>query len=189
MDNIKTVIILAGGKSKRMGFNKEDIIIGDEYIVHKTIRKLAPIFKEIIVVTNNPLRYKDMGVITTKDTLVSKSPLVGLHAGLLKSSSKFNFLLACDMPIIDVDLIKEIDMLVTNEESINFLNSGYIEPFYGVYNIDLVPKIELAIKEKKYKFTAFIESINSSKISFKINHKNVFQNLNTLDQLKNYRGE
>lgn len=189
MDKIKTVIILAGGKSKRMGFNKEDIIINDEYIVHSTIKKLYPLFDEIIVVTNNPSRYKDMNVITTKDTLISKSPLVGLHAGLLKSSSKYNFLLACDMPIIDIDLIKEIDQLVENEESINFLNSGYVEPFYGVYNISLIGKIEEAIKNEKYKFTSFIESINSSKIFFKNYRKNVFQNLNTLDQLKNYRGE
>ena len=100
--NSKTAIILAGGESKRMGFNKEYLRIDDEYLIYKQINVLSTLFDEVIVVTNNPEFYNDFDVITTSDIIKKKSPLIGLHAGLSVSSNEYNYLIACDMPFIDV---------------------------------------------------------------------------------------
>ncbi len=106
MDKFGTAIILAGGKSSRMGFDKQFLIINEKRVMEIVISKLRAEFKEIIIVTNKPESYKNLADKVVSDIIKGKGPLSGLHAGLKHSSSKYSYFIACDMPNINIEYIR-----------------------------------------------------------------------------------
>ena len=54
MNSNSTAIILAGGRSLRMGFDKQLLRLNDEYLLEKNLLILLELFEEVIVVSNDP---------------------------------------------------------------------------------------------------------------------------------------
>ena len=163
-----------------MGFNKEEILINNEYLVHKQIKILKEIFEEVIVVTKNNDFYKDLDVITVQDILDYNSPLVGLHSGLSHSSNEYNLLIACDMPNISKEYILSVVSQVKASKVYVSKKNEFYEPFYGIYSKDLIEKIEKFIINSR-KFQDFIDSskyeiLNNDK---RFDDLDLFRNLNT----------
>lgn len=185
-----TAVILAGGKSSRMGFNKEFLEIDGESLVKKNIKKLKTIFNEIIVVTNNPKYYKDTGVITVQDIYFQKGPLSGIHTALKKSNSEYIYLLACDMPELDIPFIKWMMETVERErpEIAVARKSGYIEPFNGFYSVKLIDRAEKLLQQDRLAIRALmseatVEFVDLHEVQ---SERDIFLNLNTQEDLKGY---
>ncbi|MBU1019705.1 MAG: formate dehydrogenase accessory sulfurtransferase FdhD [Firmicutes bacterium] len=182
-----TVIILAGGQSKRMGYDKEFLKIDGEYLIYRQIELLRQMFDEIIVVSKNDEFYQGKDVKVVHDILPYQTPLTGLHAGLVNSSSEYSFLIACDMPSINLDYIKMVQEMISSDLAYVSEVNGYFEPFQAVYSKKLVKLIEKFILSSQ-KFQSFIQSIDSKTVinperyfEFKI-----FQNLNTVEDVSMY---
>ena len=185
-------IILAGGNSKRMKFPKELIKINNEYLIHSTINELKKVFDEIIVVSNRSQHYEGLNVNVVRDIFYKKGPMAGLHSGLVYSKSDFSFLLACDMPNIDIDFIlflisqidDDFDGVVCRDEN------NEIMPMYAIYKRDLKDCLRDELLKDNRKIIKFIEDNNFKFLNFDdwkyYSKKNIFENLNTIDELKNY---
>ena len=87
MDKIPDVagIILAGGRSRRMGREKPLMKLGGEPIISRVADVLQEVFPEVVVVTNKPAAYDWLGLPMTRDIVPDMGPL-GIHAGLLAIS-------------------------------------------------------------------------------------------------------
>lgn len=142
MEKFGTAIILAGGKSTRMGFDKQKIHIGNRSMVQYIANQLVNLFDEIIIVTNTPdyynevdwhkngNDYKDIKVTSLiqmdkdrqcnytiiGDIYKEKGPLGGLHVGLLHSKSEWTFVTACDMPIVNLEYIEMMEELIVADD-------------------------------------------------------------------------
>src|SRR3989344_5351331 len=103
-----TGIILAGGKNRRMGFNKAFIDIGGQRIIHRTIGLFRELFDEIILVANNLAEYEELNVKTVSDIFKSAGSLGGIYTGLFYSSSEYNFVAECDMPFLNKEAISRV---------------------------------------------------------------------------------
>ncbi len=179
-----SAIILAGGNSKRMKYDKEFIKIGDEFLVHKQINRLRTVFEEIIVVSNNPEHYEGLNVRVVKDILEGKSPIIGLHAGLIHSRNKYNYLLACDMAYINLAFVNYIVGLIDNQDAYVGRHHNYIEPFNAIYSKNIIPKIESFIERKSLGFQRLVKNIdthyiNDKKISFYQQEYDMYKNINS----------
>ena len=140
MDNLNTAIILAGGKSSRMGFDKQFLVINEKRLILEIAKKLEKYFKKIIIVTNKKEYYKDLGYKVVEDEIKEMGPLAGISVGRKNSSSLYAYIVACDMPVIDDNYIKYIKEMVNKDiknknEShiyISLLNDK-IQLFHGAY--------------------------------------------------------
>ncbi|WGX77075.1 molybdenum cofactor guanylyltransferase [Paraclostridium bifermentans] len=134
MSVCKSAVILAGGKSSRMKFDKQFLVIDEKRLIYDLANKLENHFNEIIIVTNKPEFYDDCSYKVVVDEIKECGPLSGIHIGLKSASSEYVYFLACDMPNIDNNYIKFL------KENISILYDVYItkldkfeEPFHGVY--------------------------------------------------------
>src|SRR5690242_19745844 len=95
-----TGVILAGGKNGRMGGSHKALLpFRNEKLVHRQIRILKEICKEIIVVTNEPRTFLpiiDSGVRIITDFYENKGPLGGMHAALSLASHTNVWMVGCD---------------------------------------------------------------------------------------------
>jgi molybdopterin-guanine dinucleotide biosynthesis protein A len=101
-----TGIILAGGKSTRMGEDKAFIEVGEVPLFERAYRVLREIFSEIIIVANDARPFENYEARLQKDIISDKGALGGLYTGLFHSQSHHAFCAACDMPLLNPRLIK-----------------------------------------------------------------------------------
>lgn len=193
MIRFNTAIILAGGKSSRMGFNKELIQIEEQKMIKIQIEKLNKKFEEIIVVTNNEDYYKGLNCVTTSDIIENKGPIGGLHAGLLKSSSLYSYLIACDMPVINIQYINHmIKKLYFVEKYACITKFGdWIEPFNAFYSKNIIAYLEEYISEGGNSINGLLKKLEVTYIEENIARKyssnwDMFINFNTKDDISNY---
>lgn len=184
------LIILAGGDSRRMKFPKEFLKIDGEYLIHKNIRILKNIFDEIIVVSNEKSHYENLDVKVVRDIFYKKGPLAGLHSGLTYSSKKFSYLLACDMPIVDLNFVKfVISNIDTKFDGVVFEDENKkILPMNGIYKNELKTLLKEELLKNNLKFTNFINKNNFKILPYekikKFYKDGVFLNLNTQKDLE-----
>jgi len=198
VNSFGSAIILAGGKSMRMGFDKQFLKLGDKSNVELLIEKLSPLFKDFIIVTNKPNEYEDKKIKNEKNRLVldeikDKGPLSGIHIGLKESKSKYAYLIACDMPIVNLDYIRYMMALLkkNNTDAVVTQARIGIEPFNGFYSRDLIEPIELYLKGNKRDIKTLLETVDTTYIPYKKALKmspdwSMFLNLNTKEDLEKY---
>jgi molybdopterin-guanine dinucleotide biosynthesis protein A len=99
-------MILAGGKSSRIGIDKGLVKLdGRLTIIERIIHRLENLFDEILIVTNNRFLYEGFQAVVVEDLVESKGPLGGIFSGLSSSANDLNFVVGCDMPFINPDLV------------------------------------------------------------------------------------
>ncbi|MFQ6082703.1 MAG: molybdenum cofactor guanylyltransferase [Candidatus Aminicenantia bacterium] len=140
-----TGIILAGGESKRLK-DKAFLKVGQKTIIEELIAKLIQLFEEIIIVVNSSQKFKHLGVRLIKDLIPSKGPLGGLYSGLSVSSNVHNFLIACDMPFINPNLIKYMSQQIEDYDIVVPLTNRGFEALYAFYSINCLEKIKKQIE-------------------------------------------
>lgn len=202
MDNIKSAIILAGGKSSRMEFDKQFLVIREKRLIYEIARNLEKYFDEIIIISNKRECYSDSKYKVIGDEIKNMGPLAGIAVGLKESDSKFVYIVACDMPNIDHNYITylkkkvqfDIDLKKDADVYISKVN-GRIELFHGFYKKDLSREItDYLLKSSKKSIISFFERTNKkvyyiSDDEFRKNYftSNMFVNLNTKTELETYK--
>ncbi|HEY91339.1 MAG TPA: NTP transferase domain-containing protein, partial [Dehalococcoidia bacterium] len=95
-------IILAGGKSLRLGYDKVLETVGSRSLVEKVVNSVATLSDDIIIVTaserNMPEFDNYPGLKVVHDMYPGKGPLNGIYTGLHVSSTQCNIVVAADMP-------------------------------------------------------------------------------------------
>jgi molybdenum cofactor guanylyltransferase len=195
MNRFGTAIVLAGGKSSRMGFDKQMIEIDGERLVMKTIENLRGVFSEIVVVTNRFELYDGENVTLIMDEIPDKGPLGGLYSGLKNSSSEYAYLIACDMPFINESYIRYM-MDVIGDKSIDAcitMRGEWIEPFNAFYSKSMIDHLEERLHGGNLSVNGllkslecvYIEEVEALKFS---SDWSMFSNINTRDDFENIIG-
>jgi len=154
-----TLIVLAGGEAKRLGFPKHRIMVDGERILDRLCRRLGPRFVETIVVGRD-LDGLPPGVRATEDRFLVRSPLVGIHAGIDASRTDLAFVTACDMPHVEPALV---EFLLTQAEGVDAVVPvvrGYHEPLCAVYRRSCIASIEDLIERGILKVSALYALVN-----------------------------
>ncbi|HEY9287856.1 MAG TPA: molybdenum cofactor guanylyltransferase [Candidatus Dormibacteraeota bacterium] len=98
-----SLLILAGGNSRRMGRDKATLSTGRETLVEHIATRLAPVVDEVLVSLRQP-RAEFGGVPTVVDRVVGMGPLGGMHAGFLAARHPLVWVVACDLPDVEPSL-------------------------------------------------------------------------------------
>jgi molybdenum cofactor guanylyltransferase len=137
-----TGIILAGGRSSRMGQNKALLSLGGATVIERVRDELKKVVQDIIIVTSSPEDYRFLGCTLAADIYQDGGPLAGLHAGLKNSQSDYNLVAACDMPFLSAGLgrilLNELGECQAAVPEI----SGQLHPLFGAYHKGLCRRAE-----------------------------------------------
>lgn len=175
-----------------MGENKSLLKIKDQPIIKFIFSKLESIFENIIIITNEPDHYSFIDCKKFKDFYPGFGPISGIHSGLINSATERNFILTCDIPMFNRDIIDHLVNHYTGKEIVLPSLNGKQEPLFGIYNKTLSEKFENIlveyskansdIKNKKFKLFKILESLSPEIIivdSCPFVDKNTFYNMNT----------
>lgn len=181
-----TGIILAGGKSSRMGVNKSFLKLGNQTIIERTAKLMKLIFNELIIITNSPDEYAFLNLPVYEDIYKSRGPLGGLHSGLKNSKTEKNFIISCDVPLMTKEMIEYIVNYKTEKPIAICEASGYYQSLVGIYQKIFANKIKDSIcTDSNIKSKSLFEFIDDNDVEIiKVEHlpfydKKIFFNLNS----------
>lgn len=154
-----TAIILAGGKSRRMGFNKAFLKYRDKTFIEHQIARLSKIFDEIILSANDASVYACLNLPIVSDVIPDKGPLSGICAGLMRSTSSHAFVIACDMPFIDEKVILYLKDQIDSYDVVVPQTSRGLEPLHAFYSKNCIQPMSRCINEGRLRIIDFFSEV------------------------------
>lgn len=136
-------IILAGGRSERMGADKALLPFSRATLIEHLIRELSGAVREVVVVAREPEKFRFLSIPVVTDLFDESCSLSGLHAGLSYSKFPYNFVLACDLPLFDAHLVAYLAAAIGSTTRIVVPRGAKgFESLCAVYSKELLPSIE-----------------------------------------------
>lgn len=190
MKNDITGIILCGGKSSRMKTNKALLKLGNKTIIEIILDEMKKVLSDVVLSANECDDFAFLNIPIVKDIRLNRGPLSGIYSALKNSESSKNFVVTCDLPLIDSRLIEYISKVESDKEIIIPTINGIPQRLFGIYNKSVIEKIDVifnlseiykSIKGSVYDLhqRVEVESIIIDHLQFY--NDNMFLNMNTPD--------
>lgn len=178
-----TGIILAGGKSSRMGTDKGLLELKGKSFVKNIIDAVSPLVNDIIIVSDNPSH--DMFMHNRiEDVIKDAGPLAGLYSGLHYSKTETNLVVSCDVPLITTQVLQ---LLINNYEAsldvIQLESNKKTMPLTALYNKRCEKPIKdlLGGGERRVRFA--VSKLRTKTIKLDDKSLIAVTNINTKEQL------
>ena len=180
-----SAIILAGGNSKRMNGNKAFLPVYGIKLIERVAANMEPYFEEIIISAHSEKMFEFLSYRVVIDEQPDSGPLMGILSGLRASSRNINFVIACDIPEINLLYIKKMIVYVDKYDIVvPFLEANKYEPLFGFYNKNLILVIEDMLDQKIRKISELFFRCRTKYVPFENN--GWYHNLNTMEDYYKY---
>jgi len=155
-----TGIILAGGKSSRFGSNKALAEFNGTSLIERVIGVLGRVFRNLIIITNNPLEYSYLKIPLHQDLVKGLGPVGGIYTGLDALEDGWAFFCACDMPFINEGLVRYIAGVKNGYDAVVPKVDWKIEPLHALYSKSCLSAMKDLIYNKEYQTIKAFNKIN-----------------------------
>lgn len=177
-------VILAGGKSRRMGRDKAFLTVGRDAMIERAAEELKKIFKEVLISGGDAETGERLGLKVVPDLIRGWGPLSGIHASLLAARSRKCLVVPCDMPFISAELAKIMVELSDSYDVTVPQHGDYLQPLFAVYDKNCIPAVEEALNNGRHKVVDFYPRVRVKYVSEAIlrgvaDIDTVFFNVNT----------
>ena len=156
--NDVTGVLLAGGKSRRMGYDKACIEVAGQPLIAKSLDLLCHYFERVLISGDRPdLAQPDIPAIAD---IYPGSALGGLYTGLQAAKTDWIFVAPCDMPYPDSRIL---ELLVKQRSGFDAvvprIPEGY-EPVFALYHKNCLQHMEEMLQQDQYRIYDFYQRIN-----------------------------
>jgi molybdopterin-guanine dinucleotide biosynthesis protein A len=190
-----TSIILAGGKSLRLGRSKALQLIEGKSLIQWVVDRLAILSTEIIIVTahgqaipcSSAARIK-----TVADIYPEKGPLVGIYSGLIASSSSRAIAVGCDTPFLSAGLLEYMAQMCSTFDVVIPRIKNELEPLCAVYSKNCLDPIQNLLEQNERQIRKLFSMVTVKYVEedeinrFDPKHLSFF-NINNQDDLERAR--
>jgi FdhD protein len=160
-----TGVILAGGRSSRMGSNKALLPYRGGLFIESIHRLLRTMFPEVILVTNNPEQFDMLPCRKVPDLFEQMGVLAGIHSGLYHCSNHSIFAVACDMPYLKESLIRSMASRFEDGSVLIPETPGGLEPLHAFYSKECLGAIEATLLSGQRRIVSFFDRITVSRMT------------------------
>ena len=151
-----SLVILAGGRSRRMGYDKATLPAGDVTLIEHLARRLAPVVDEIII-AGGSVRAPLEGARVVPDPQPGLGPLAGLLAGLTAATERHVWVVGCDLPDVEPALGGLLRVLAGDHEAVVPRPEEEPEGVCALYLRELAPRIEALLAAGERSIRALLD--------------------------------
>lgn len=155
-----TGVILAGGKSSRYGNNKALVEINGIPMIERVLKVMQSVFQHLILITNSPDEYSHLKLAMHEDLIKGLGPLGGIFTGLTAIPHDEGFLVACDMPYLNRELIRYMVEIKGDFDVVVPRVFGKMEALHALYSKRCIPPIRKLIDSRNYQVIKFFSEVS-----------------------------
>lgn len=157
-----TAIVLAGGKSLRLGRNKVTEPFLGKKLIERVVGSLRPLAGQLLIVTSGEqsgLSSLEKTEVVT-DVYPGKGPLGGIYTGLLAARYSHSIVVGCDMPFINTELLRFMAELAPDFDAVvPRLSQATVEPLHAVYAKSCLDKIKTQLEGSNLGIHALLSTL------------------------------
>ena len=160
-----TGVLLAGGGSRRMGRNKALMPLAGRRLVDRVLAVLRGVVDDLLMVTNSPELYADLGLRMVPDVVAGKGALGGIHSAIHHAAAPHCLVVACDMPFLNAGVLRYLvdqragyDVVVPNAE-------GRPQPLHAVYGKACLQPIARRLETDRLHVVGFFPDVRVREVS------------------------
>lgn len=131
-----TVVVLAGGRSRRFGCLKAMIEVEGKPLIHHVLDRIADVTENVVVAAKSDLlKFLDLPKVrVVPDKLDLHAPIIGIISSLEQVETDYAAVLPCDSPFVNLDVVILLfEMARGRSGALPLWESGEIEPLHAVY--------------------------------------------------------
>jgi molybdopterin-guanine dinucleotide biosynthesis protein A len=187
-----SAVILAGGKSSRMGTDKALLRLGSTTLLERICALTTTMFATTVVIAGNDeqcreLRLAGANVIQDELQFRGRGPLAGIYTGLLHAHSDAVCFLTCDMPFVDSTILRHLTGHHDDASDVTCFKgeSHHHEPFPGIFEKRLLPSLRDKLERNELSLCRYLDQIATRYLSIPSGSERVFTNTNTPQEFEN----
>jgi molybdopterin-guanine dinucleotide biosynthesis protein A len=154
-------IILAGGRSTRLGQDKALLALPDgRSLIAHVVARLAPLVAEVVVVATDAERLGPLPARLVPDVFPGGGALGGIYAGLDAAREEHSLVVACDMPLLSLPLLRHLlakprdfDVLMPR------LSDDQVEPLHALYSKACLEQIRRQLVAGHHRIISFLGDV------------------------------
>lgn len=170
-----TVVIQAGGESRRMGQSKALVKFAGRPLICRMVDRLSPVADELIITTNEGEKlaflheaYPELSIRLVPDLHQFRGALPGIHTALNAATNPFVAIVACDMLFASPRLVvaEAITLKESGADAVVPVNKHGYEPFHSIYRrTGCLPAVEELLTAGDKRAQSFFDRVNVREFS------------------------
>jgi len=142
-DHPLSLIVLAGGSSRRMKRDKALLAVDGTTLIEYIIAQVKNRFSEILVSVSNPEKFTFLPHKIVVDEHPGLGPMMGIQSALLVSANEKNFVIGCDIPKINRSFLENMVKKANDSEIVIPVSEGRrLEPLFAIYSKAVQPEMK-----------------------------------------------
>jgi len=181
-----TAIILTGGESSRMGTDKGMLSINGQTMLEHICKQLRGTFGQILISAGDVEKYGFAGFEVVRDEVPGQGPLMGIASALEASANEINFIVACDIPYIEMGCVRKMlteakgaDIVVPTTDDRKY------EPLFAVYRKSALDAIKRTLRKGGRKISEVFDKCEVKYID--LGKADWLININTLAEYEEFQ--
>jgi molybdopterin-guanine dinucleotide biosynthesis protein A/molybdopterin converting factor small subunit len=159
-----SAVILGGGKSSRMGRPKALLPFDGEPLICHVARKLKSLFSDLVVVAAPGQEMPATGAKLVRDEVAYQGPVGGIYYGMREAAGEFCFVTSCDVPFVNVDLIRHLISLIENCDIVAPYWEDRFQPLCAVYRRAVLPLLGQQLERGELRPIYLYDKVRTRKI-------------------------
>lgn len=149
-------VLLAGGKSRRMGEDKRYLVVGEQTLLERGLGVLRSMFHEVLVVIAQDSAPLDIDARVVRDLVPDCGSLGGIYTGLTQATSPYIFAVACDMPFLKLAVITQFTNRRETADIVIARLATRLHPMHALYGKGCLPAMEQMILARRLKIQELV---------------------------------
>jgi molybdopterin-guanine dinucleotide biosynthesis protein A len=157
-------VILAGGKSSRMGEPKALVVFDGLPLIAHLVSLLRSCFAKIIIVAAPQQKLPELSALLVRDELPFKGPVAGIYYGLRAAAAEFAFVTSCDAPFLNLALIRFLTTRIADCDVVVPYWQNRFQPLHAVYRVSVAPLLAQQLERDELRPVALFDRVRTSQI-------------------------
>ncbi len=154
-----SVMVLAGGRSSRMGRDKAFLPLGGRPLVEHVLDRVARLSDDVFLVVHQAEPFRHLPVRLVEDLPGPRGALTGLVSGLREARHEWALAVACDMPFLNPALIRHMASLAPGHDVVIPQAGEFLEPLHAFYRRTCLGPMEDLLRRGEQKVIAFFPQV------------------------------
>ena len=160
-----TAVILAGGKSSRMGQPKALLLFAGEPLIVHLVRRLGQLFSDIVVVAAPEQELPALPSTIVRDDVAHQGPVGGIYYGLKAARREICFVTSCDAPFLNLRLITYLMAQISDFDVVVPFTQDRYQPLHAVYRKQLAPLLKEQLERGELRPIFLYDKVRTRKIT------------------------
>lgn len=161
---VGSAVVLAGGRSRRMGRPKALLPFGGQPLILHVVRRIRSLFPDIVVAAAPEQELPELPAALVRDDVAYRGPVGGMCRGLRACKGAGAFVTSCDVPFLNLSLVSHLASRLPGHDVVAPYWEGRLQPLHAVYRRGVLPLLEQQLRRGELRLVSLYDKVRTLEV-------------------------